>query len=725
MSWELLPAAAAFAGYAADWDRLNHELYGGHPYFDSRFVGPLLSHFAKGGERLCLYREQGVVRGAVIVEAHGRGRWIVFRPSQAQVVAILVADARRLQDLLRVLPGFAWSLECHAVDPRYAPSFAALRAESVVFPHALTIGVASAQGFAAYWQQRPKNLRSNIRRYFNRIEREVANSGLLSRCAPDEMTVGITRFGQLESAGWKGEAGTAVSIDNAQGRFYTEVLSNFAAAGQAEVCELTFDGQLAASRLLIGNEQMLVIVKTAYDETLSRFAPGRLLLYRLLEREVARQPQRVVEFYTNATRDQAEWATFSSAIHTIQLFRSERAVIFYTLLRTAKRLLRGSARQREEDKAPPPVDIRACKQLDLFAEGEWPFAEFALKDNLDASIDWFALLQREVYAADPNIRYYYDLAENGQARSVLPLRRTRQGWARVVESLSNYYTSLYSPLFGQESDPLALRHLLAAATREQGGADVMRFAPMDPDSPGYAALLNELRAIGWIPLTFFCFGNWFLKTPGGWADYLRERGGNFRSTIKRRRRKFTADGGSLELICDGAGVEAGIAAFNEVYSASWKRPEPYPDFVPALIRLLAARGMLRLGIARLQGRPVAAQLWMVGAGKASIYKLAYHEDFSDWSPGTVLTAFLMQQVIEGDQVKEVDFLIGDDQYKQIWMSDRRERHGIIAYNPRTLTGCLLLAKEVAGRLAQKGRRRIAAALAARRERRAAKPGASG
>jgi hypothetical protein len=42
MRWEFLPARAAFAQHAADWDRLNDELYGGHPFFDSRFVGPLL-----------------------------------------------------------------------------------------------------------------------------------------------------------------------------------------------------------------------------------------------------------------------------------------------------------------------------------------------------------------------------------------------------------------------------------------------------------------------------------------------------------------------------------------------------------------------------------------------------------------------------------------------------------------------------------------------------------
>jgi hypothetical protein len=40
MTWLLHPARERFAAYAVDWDRLNVELYGRHPFFDSRFVGP-------------------------------------------------------------------------------------------------------------------------------------------------------------------------------------------------------------------------------------------------------------------------------------------------------------------------------------------------------------------------------------------------------------------------------------------------------------------------------------------------------------------------------------------------------------------------------------------------------------------------------------------------------------------------------------------------------------
>jgi hypothetical protein len=58
---------------------------------------------------------------------------------------------------------------------------------------------------------------------------------------------------------------------------------------------------------------------------------------------------------------------------------------------------------------------------------------------------------------------------------------------------------------------------------------------------------------------------------------------------------------------------------------------------------------------------------------------------------------LMEHVIENDKVTEVDYLAGDDPYKKAWMSQRRERWGIIAYNPKTFVGFFGLCKEVTGR----------------------------
>ena len=312
---------------------------------------------------------------------------------------------------------------------------------------------------------------------------------------------------------------------------------------------------------------------------------------------------------------------------------------------------------------------------------------------LESRPEWFALLQKTVFTDDPGVNYLVARDEN-RTIAFLPIRIVQEG-PRTVEALGNFYTSLYAPWLdesaGDNTLPALLKHAINEGDRK--AADALRFSPLDPASPFYAALTRAISANGWHPFPYFAFGNWYLKVEGDWNNYLNGRSANLRSSIKRRTRQFAAMGGRLTLHTDLTDIDTAIDAFQQVYNASWKEPEPFPDFVPSLIRLLANSGELRLGIAWLDAQPIAAQFWYVTGNTASIYKVAYHEAHADCSPGTVLTAFLLHHVIEEDKVAEVDFLIGDDEYKKKWMSHRRERWGIIAYNPGTARGLGLLIRE--------------------------------
>ncbi|HQT26891.1 MAG TPA: GNAT family N-acetyltransferase, partial [Burkholderiales bacterium] len=162
-----------------------------------------------------------------------------------------------------------------------------------------------------------------------------------------------------------------------------------------------------------------------------------------------------------------------------------------------------------------------------------------------------------------------------------------------------------------------------------------------------------------------------------------------KNTLKRKSKQLLASSETrIEILTEPESLGEAIAAYEKVYNSSWKVPEPYPDFMPGLIRTCAENGWLRMGIVHIGEEPVAAQVWMVKDGIASIYKLAYDERFSKLSAGSVLTSKLMEHVIDVDKVHEVDYLTGDDDYKKDWMSARRERWGIVAYNGRTFRGFL-------------------------------------
>lgn len=312
------------------------------------------------------------------------------------------------------------------------------------------------------------------------------------------------------------------------------------------------------------------------------------------------------------------------------------------------------------------------------------------------SADWFANLENTVFRNDPHLRYY--VAFRGASPcAVLPVRLALNRRVRSVEALGNYYTSLYAPVLAPGAGKADLVPLLQAANRDHGTAHVMRFAPMDNSAPAYAAMLSAVATIGWRPFRFFCFGNWYLNIDRTWREYRDARPGQLRNNIRRKGRKFSAEGGAMSIVVDTGQLGPAIEEFIGVYSHSWKKPEPYPDFIPGLIRWLADAGWLRLGIARLDGKPIAAQLWIVRDGRASIFKLAHDRRYDDVGAGTLLTARLMEHVIDHDRVREVDYLIGDDPYKREWMSARRERWGIVAYNSSTLIGTAMQLREVTGR----------------------------
>ncbi len=222
--------------------------------------------------------------------------------------------------------------------------------------------------------------------------------------------------------------------------------------------------------------------------------------------------------------------------------------------------------------------------------------------------------------------------------------------------------------------------------------------------------MEELRAAGFVVQSYFCFGNWYLAVNGrSFAQYCESLPSVLRNTLQRKRKKLEKSGrATIEILTGGDGLEAAIEAYTKVYLSSWKKPEPYAEFIPGLIRLCAGQGVLRLGVAHVDGQPAAAQLWIVHNGAALIYKLAYDEQFADLSVGTILTANLMQHVLDIDKVDVVDYLSGDDAYKKDWMSDRRERWGILAMNPRTVGGAKAIARHVGGRYLKRAAQWISA-----------------
>lgn len=277
---------------------------------------------------------------------------------------------------------------------------------------------------------------------------------------------------------------------------------------------------------------------------------------------------------------------------------------------------------------------------------------------------------------------------------LLPL--LRQGGR--LGSLSGPYTLGWRPLAAPGADADAIRISAAAF----GG--VLRFRPpvrLDAMSDVAPALLAGLRQAGIRGHTFRHFANWQQDVaPGlGWAGYLAQRPPALRNTVQRKLARAARDACFSRITTEGGALEDGIAAYVAVRARSWKPNEAFPAFDGALMRASAGVGALRLGVLRRpDGLVLAAQYWVVTGGGATLLKLAHDAAERSSSPGTALTALMIRGLIEDDGVTSLDFGRGDDPYKQLWATRRRQRIGLMLASPLHPAGLLELARQAAGRL---------------------------
>jgi hypothetical protein len=286
-------------------------------------------------------------------------------------------------------------------------------------------------------------------------------------------------------------------------------------------------------------------------------------------------------------------------------------------------------------------------------------------------------------------------SDAARAMALFPMMVSAAG----ASALSTPYTCLWRPLLAPGIDARMVWRGFAAWCRRRAAVRLEALDGAEAD-----VITAALVGTGLVPLRFDHFGNWHAAAVRDWTSYFAGRPGAVREAVRRRTKRLLAAGAHFQIVRAPDEAEAGIAAYETVYAASWKAAEPFPDFNAALMRACAADGSLRLGLLRLDGRILAAQIWVVREDWAAVLKLAHDERARAQSPGTVLTAMMIEHLIERDGVRALDFGRGDDAYKADWTAERRQRMGLLLVDPRTVAGLALLAQHLAGRIRRKAKK---------------------
>ncbi len=323
------------------------------------------------------------------------------------------------------------------------------------------------------------------------------------------------------------------------------------------------------------------------------------------------------------------------------------------------------------------------------------FEQAAVSDGFFSHPGWYSVFSDFALAPNSETRLYLDdLAAPAVA---IPLV-VRPGKERMMESLANCYSCRHDLLCRTPAPEASVTALVEKIASERPQWDRLMFHALDPLQSYFAPLASALSRCGYSVETYCQFGTWYENTAGmSFRDFLARRPSQLRNIYKRKLAGIERQASlAFKLYHIGAGLEEAISDYEAIYRQSWKQPEPHPLFVANLARFCARLGALRLGILSVDGRPAAAQLWIVWRGEATIFKLAHDQVWDRFSIGTLLTMRMMERVLDDDRPQRVDFGRGDDAYKRLWLPHRTERWGIIAVNWRTPRGFVAALRQRAG-----------------------------
>lgn len=270
---------------------------------------------------------------------------------------------------------------------------------------------------------------------------------------------------------------------------------------------------------------------------------------------------------------------------------------------------------------------------------------------------------------------------DGRLACVLPLARR----ALSVRSPTNWHSPVFGPV---SSDPAATREVVRVVLGDR--ARWLDLSLLDADDPLVEALVEMARAADAHVISRPVLASPYMDLRGTWAECEARLSRNFRSNMARRRRQLERDG-SLEFrFSDGReGLDDLLSEGFQVEGAGWKgaagtavRSDPVTDrFYREIAHWAAARGWLRLGFLRLDGRCVAFTLSLLQGGSLYALKGGFDPEYAKFAPGMLMVAQTLADAF-ANGVATFEFLGGPDPYKLRFTDLLRTRVRVQAF-PRT------------------------------------------
>jgi CelD/BcsL family acetyltransferase involved in cellulose biosynthesis len=286
----------SMAGSGAEWEALAASASEPNPFFESWYLLPGLQAFDPDGQvQLLRFEVDGILAGLLPVARKSRyyGKPVPNLASWLHANCFLGAplvargrERRFWQALLQWADGNAGGALFLHLDqmPLEGPLYQALVDELVAQnrlaglvqkeERALLVSEASPEDYFAASMSGKK--RKELRRQQNRLA-ELGTVEFVRQTDEVDLERWIEHFLTLEAGGWKGKAGSALSLSSATATLFRAALQGAARCGKLERLSLTLNDQPIAMLATFLTPPGAFSFKTAFNEEYARFSPGVLL----------------------------------------------------------------------------------------------------------------------------------------------------------------------------------------------------------------------------------------------------------------------------------------------------------------------------------------------------------------------------------------------------------------------------------------------------------------
>jgi len=180
--------------------------------------------------------------------------------------------------------------------------------------------------------------RANLRRRRRRLG-ELGEVSLQCVEGGDAMLSCLAEGLQLEASGWKAAAGTALVQSQATLGFYTDLALLAAARGELRLWFLRLDGRAIAFQYGLQHRDTYLLLKPAYDESLSSVSPGQLLMESVID-DCRRRGLHEFDFLGEDMPWKRDWTPHTRPHVWLHIYRGARGRLLHALKFRAAPLLK-------------------------------------------------------------------------------------------------------------------------------------------------------------------------------------------------------------------------------------------------------------------------------------------------------------------------------------------------------------------------------------------------